>query len=183
MEMIISTARIVIATLAVSGSVALAQQHGHHGDTRLSEAGQGAFAAVAEVVALLESNPNTAWSEVDINALREHLVDMNQLIVSTTANTTPLPDGVEVRITASGRALIAVQRMVPAHAAQLDQREGWTAVADIDDTSATLRVTALVARDVAMIQALGFYGLMALEQHHQAHHWQIASGQNPHRHK
>lgn len=173
---------VLVATISFHSTLAIAQQHSHRGGSPLSEAGQGAFAAIAEVVARLESNPNTEWSQVDISELREHLVDMNQLILFTTADSTPLPNGLEARITASGRALTAAQRMVPAHAAQLDLREGWTAEGSAGVTGATLRVTAESKADVAMIQVLGFYGLMALEQHHQAHHWKIASGQNPHRH-
>ena len=43
------------------------------------EAGQGAFAAVAEIVSILTADPKTDWSKVDISALREHLADMNEL--------------------------------------------------------------------------------------------------------
>ena len=44
---------------------------------RPTEAGQGAFAAIQEIVAILEADPDTDWSKVDIDALRQHLVDMN----------------------------------------------------------------------------------------------------------
>jgi lysine/ornithine N-monooxygenase len=37
------------------------------------ESGQSAFAAIAEIVAKLESNPDTNWNVVDIKGLREHL--------------------------------------------------------------------------------------------------------------
>jgi hypothetical protein len=46
-----------------------------HAAPQPTEPGQGAFAAIAEIIALLEADPNTDWSKVDITALREHLVE------------------------------------------------------------------------------------------------------------
>src|SRR6516165_7172350 len=39
-------------------------------------AGQDAFGAIQEVVQILEADPTTDWSKVNIDALRQHLVDM-----------------------------------------------------------------------------------------------------------
>jgi len=36
-------------------------------------------------------------------------------------------------------------------------------------------------QDKAKIKALGFFGMKASGSHHQAHHWMMASGHNPHR--
>ena len=41
--------------------------------------GQDAFGAIQEIVGILEADPNTDWSKVNISALREHLVDMNEV--------------------------------------------------------------------------------------------------------
>ena len=38
--------------------------------------GQDAFGAIQETVSLLEADPATDWSKVNIAALREHLIDM-----------------------------------------------------------------------------------------------------------
>ncbi len=46
-------------------------------ETTPKEPGQGAFATIAEIVALLTSDPKTDWSKVDIAGLREHLIDMD----------------------------------------------------------------------------------------------------------
>ena len=43
--------------------------------TVLSEAGTDPFAVIHEVIALLEANPDTDWSAVNIEALRLHLYD------------------------------------------------------------------------------------------------------------
>ena len=43
------------------------------------EGGQSAFAAIQEIVGILENDPHTDWSKVDIEALRQHLIDMDNV--------------------------------------------------------------------------------------------------------
>src|SRR6516225_4871594 len=38
--------------------------------------GQDAFGAIQEIVQILQSDPTTDWSKVNISALRQHLIDM-----------------------------------------------------------------------------------------------------------
>ena len=47
-----------------------------------TQAGQGAFAAIQEVVEILAADPKTDWSKVNIDALRQHLVDMDNVTLS-----------------------------------------------------------------------------------------------------
>jgi hypothetical protein len=151
-----------------------------HAAPRPTQAGQGAFAAIAEIVVLLEADPNTDWSKVDIAALREHLVDMNELILNAVAQEEPIPGG--LRITVTGEGLRAIRSMVPAHAAELAKIEGWQVEAAARDEGASLTVTSTDPRQQARIRGLGFFGLMATGAHHQAHHWAIATGQPVHEH-
>ena len=51
----------------------------HHVQTLPTETGQSAFAVIAEIVAILDAEPNIDWSSVYIDALREHLIDMDEL--------------------------------------------------------------------------------------------------------
>ncbi|MFX5914869.1 hypothetical protein ABTE45_18800, partial [Acinetobacter baumannii] len=44
-----------------------------------TQPGQSAFAAILEIVALLEADPATDWSKVNIEALRQHLIDMDNV--------------------------------------------------------------------------------------------------------
>jgi len=44
-----------------------------------SEPGQAAFAAIQEIVGILEADPTTDWSKVNIEALRQHLIDMDNV--------------------------------------------------------------------------------------------------------
>ena len=47
--------------------------------------GQDAFGAIQEIVQILEADPTTDWSKVNIAALREHLVDMNEVTLRAVA--------------------------------------------------------------------------------------------------
>jgi hypothetical protein len=145
-----------------------------------SEAGQGAFAAIAEIVLLLQADPETDWSKVDIGALREHLVDMNELTLNAVAREEPIPGGLQIEITGEGRTLRAIRNMVPAHAAELAKVEGWQVDAAARDGGARLTVTSADPRQEAQIRGLGFFGLMATGGHHQMHHWAMATGRPMH---
>ena len=79
-------------------------------------AGQDAFGAIAEVVQILEADPATDWSKVDIGALREHLIDMNEVTLRAVAIQRALDNGVEITVTGEGRTRAAIKRMLPAHA-------------------------------------------------------------------
>ena len=143
-----------------------------------TEPGQGAFAAIAEIVALLEEDPNT--SKADIGALREHLVDMNELILNAVAREEPIPGGLRITVTGEGRTLRAIRNMVPVHAAELAKIDGWQVEAAGRDSGARLSVTSADPQQEARIRGLGFFGLMTTGAHHQAHHWAIATGQPVH---
>src|SRR5258708_24620860 len=87
--------------------------------------GQDAFGAVQEIVRVLESDPNTDWSKVDLEALRQHLIDMNEVTLQADVSNQPVDRGLEIAVPGSGRALAAIRRMVPAHASEIDGLKGW----------------------------------------------------------
>lgn len=151
--------------------------HANHGGKELpKEGGQSAFAAIAEIVALLEADPDTDWSKVDIAALREHLVDMNSLILEAKATSTVEGDTIRFRIEGEGGVLRAIQAMVPAHAAELNRTGPWTVEAQTTSDGAILSVTSGTDADLERARALGFFGLMAKGSHHQPHHLAMARG-------
>jgi len=88
--------------------------------------GQDAFGAIQEVVQILETNPRTDWSKVNIAALREHLIDMNELTLHAVAVERTLDNGIEIAVTGQGRTLEAIKRMVPAQVGEL-VKPGWNA--------------------------------------------------------
>lgn len=144
--------------------------------------GQDAFGAVQEIVRILEADPKTDWSKVDLEALRQHLVDMNELTLKADAVAKPVDGGVEIAVTGSGRTLAAIQRMLPAWAATMNGYKGWaTKVAALPDGE-LLTVTTADPKDVPHIRSLGFIGLIASGAHHQPHHLAIARGESIHQH-
>ncbi|WP_417524038.1 hypothetical protein [Marinovum sp.] len=183
---------LTLGALAASTTLTLAQS-GHGGmDHRahdaapaaatLSEPGQGAFAALSEVVRLLEADPTTDWSRVDLTGLRAHLLDMDRLITAAQVTETALPDGLSSLATGDAETLATLRRMLPAHAAQLSQETRWTVTTEDTDDGMILRVISADPAVVARIQGLGFFGLMASQDHHRAHHLSIARGETAHGH-
>lgn len=140
--------------------------------------GQDAFGTIQEILALLEADPSTDWSRVDINGLREHLVDMDLLITGTNATEKSVDGGLEISVAATGRALQAVQRMLPAHARTIDGVNGWVVSAQLTASGGKLTIKASDTKEINHIRGLGFYGIMATGNHHQSHHYSIALGQN-----
>jgi len=183
---------MTIASFVAVAATPLAAQHANHanhaghgmsepGASELpSEPGDGSFAAIIEIVAMLSADPDTDWTRVDIDGLREHLVDMNQLVIGASVRSEPLPEGLRMRIGTSGRPGKAASRMVPAHAPFLVAETGWQSEVARDGNEIVWTVTAADAGDVARIQALGFFGLMATGDHHRMHHLSMARGEAAH---
>ncbi|WP_187430453.1 hypothetical protein ROLI_006150 [Roseobacter fucihabitans] len=190
---------IVLIALALVGGAALAvaqTTHTDHGDDMdhaqhgrvdpagavLTEPGQGAFAALSEVVRVLEADPNTDWAMVDLSGLRAHLVDMDRLVKGAIVTETVLPNGISAVAMGNAETIVTLQRMVPAHAAQLANDNRWTVEATQTDTGTELRVTSDDPAVIARIKGLGFFGLMASQDHHREHHLMMARGENAHGH-
>lgn len=192
--------KIVLAVVAVVGgsAVALAQtmrsdhdegvDHATHGQDRpvggigLTEPGQGAFAALSEVVRVLEADPDTDWGRVDLAGLRAHLVDMDRLVSDSVVTETELPNGLAALATGDAETLATLRGMVPAHAAQLAQDGRWTVEASDMENGMALRVTSNDPAVVTRIRGLGFFGLMASQDYHREHHLIMARGEDAHAH-
>ncbi|MGZ8401183.1 MAG: hypothetical protein ACXWVI_07790 [Methyloceanibacter sp.] len=144
--------------------------------------GQDAFGAIQEVVRLLEADPNTDWSKVDLEGLRQHLIDMNEVTLKAEAAAKPIDGGLEIEVTGAGRTLDAIQRMVPAHARELNQMNGWSAKTESLGNGVRLTVTSSDEEQVGRIRGLGFIGLLVSGSHHQPHHLAMAKGEFSHHH-
>ena len=144
------------------------------------EAGQAAFGAISEIVRLLKSDPNTDWSKVNIEALRQHLIDMNDVVMNAVVTQRNVPGGIEMRITGTGRTTEAIQRMMMNHTKMLDQGKEYHASASALPDGALVTVTARKTADsraVAQIRGLGFAGLITEGDHHAGHHLAVARGE------
>ena len=137
--------------------------------------GQDAFGAIQEVVQILEDDPATDWSKVNIGALREHLIDMNEVTLRANASERMLDNGIEIAVTGEGRTLAAIKRMVPAHVREL-AAHGWNAKTEDLPNGVRLTVIASEAQPLAKLKALGFLGVMVQGSHHQPHHLMMARG-------
>ena len=141
--------------------------------------GQGAFAAIQEIVQILEADPTTDWSKVDIEALRQHLIDMDNVTLHAEVKSEPAEGGVAFVVSGTGKVRDSIQRMVTAHAATMNGVDGWQFVAVSTEAGATLTVRT-PASDVVKLKALGFIGVLTRGMHHQMHHLMIARGNDPH---
>jgi hypothetical protein len=144
--------------------------------------GQDAFGAVQEIVRTLEADPKTDWSKIDLEALRQHLIDMNEVTLKADAAAKPVDGGLEIAVTGEGRTLAAIQRMVPAHAQELSQMNGWKAKTEALANGVRLTVTSSDPKEVAHIRGLSFIGLLVSGSHHQLHHLAMAKGEMVHKH-
>ena len=144
-----------------------------------TRAGQEAFATIAEIVRLLEADPKTDWSKVDIEALRSHLRDMDDVTMRAEVRATAVAGGAVFDVQGSGRVREAVRRMALSHGATISTADGFSWAAESTPTGARVTIKALNAGDermIARIRALGFVGMLTLGDHHTAHHLGIASG-------
>lgn len=147
---------------------------------RLSQPGNAAFGAIQEVIAVLEADPATDWSRVNLEALRQHLVDMDNvtLNVEVTAQE-PISKGVRVSVRPTTTAAAqSLTRLLTAHGPQLQQERGWKLSSAKYQDGLRLDITTDDESEVTKVRAFGYIGMLAAGAHHVVHHWAIASGQN-----
>ncbi len=144
-----------------------------------TQAGQSAFATIQEIVGILEADPKTDWSKVNIDALREHLIDMSNVTLAAKVKSEAIEGGRRFILSGKGDVKASIRRMMTAHAMQMNGTAGWFFSAKETDRGAMLTVT-VPAADMNKLKALGFLGLMTRGMHHQQHHLMIARGDNPH---
>jgi len=199
----------MIRTLALiallSPAVALAQEGEHHGGAghhssqmhhqTMNEAahgsrpiaqaptqpGQSAFAAIQEIVAILEADPDTDWSKVDVEGLRQHLIDMDNVTLHARVSSEPVDSGVRFIVTGEGGVADSIRRMILAHSAAMNGVDRWRFEARATPEGAEM-VVRTPASDRDKLRGLGLLGVLTRGMHHQQHHLMIARGGHPHAH-
>jgi hypothetical protein len=144
-----------------------------------TQGGQAAFAALAEIVAMLQADPGTDWSKVNLERLRQHLVDMDLVTLRSRVVATPVTGGAQFLVRGTGETIAAIKRMTGAHVTMVMTSGGPRVVRTVLPDGIRLVVTAADPADtaaVAKIRGLGFIGLMATGDHHAAHHMAVARG-------
>jgi hypothetical protein len=165
----------VIGLAALLAFPAAAQEGDHHSRMMHGqmqgmprETGQSAFAAIAEIVTLLRNDPATDWSKVDVQALRDHLADMERVTLETSVGVQEISGGAIFTVTGIADAASSAQRMMLAHAPFLAEATGFKVEAKSLSDGTQWRVTSDKAPEVLEIRGLGFYGLLAIGSHHLA---------------
>ena len=113
---------LMIATGAVlaASAILFAQERSHmehaqhmHGADAVTPThpGQEAFGTIQEIVRILEADPITDWSKVNIGALREHLIDMDEVTLRARASERP--------------STTALKSLLRARAARSVQSSAW----------------------------------------------------------
>lgn len=180
------------AALALTGSLTAAglraqsggMDHSAHTGASASQAampsGQDAYAAIAAVIALLEADSTTDWSKVNIEALRQHLITMNEVTLRARSRQTVIPAGARMDVTGEGHVVESIRTMLRNHSPMLSDLGPYRVSVDDIPGGARWSVTAVDAADartVAKIRSLGFSGLLTLGAHHAQHHVALARGQ------
>lgn len=144
------------------------------------EPGQDAFAAIQEIVALLEADASTDWSKVNITVLQRHLIDMNNVTLFANVTSEPVAGGARYTVTGTTGVRDSIRRMVGGHAGTMSGVGGWQFAVKEHPDGVTLTVTTSAVGELAKLRAHGFIGAMTRGVHHQTHHLAIASGRGPH---
>ena len=142
--------------------------------------GQDAFGAISEVVQMLDADPSTDWSKVDLERLRQHLIDMNEVVLRSQVKQSEVPGGLVMDVTGTGRTEQAIRAMLVPHAAELDRMPAFAAKTEPIPGGVRLTVTAKApddAKAVAWLRGLGFIGLLTVGAHHGPHHLAMAKGE------
>lgn len=179
--------RLILAVaLGCSVSSAAFAQHDHHASMTetpppaLKEGGQSAFAAITEIVAKLLADPGTDWSRVHVDALRDHLVDMDNVTLHATVTRAPVANGMRFEVSGAGPVRDSIRRMAAAHTKMADSLPGMRTVLAETPEGVAVTATGRNAADAEKIRALGFFGLMTTGVHHQDHHLRMARGEMHH---
>ncbi|MBJ7539908.1 hypothetical protein [Marinomonas transparens] len=139
-----------------------------------TEPGQSIFGAIAEVNKLLEEG-NVDWNSVDLDALMEHLKDMDNLMTNTMVRKNELPNGLTINVSNSGNGQRAMDNMIPAHASFLQNvRPNWTIKYEKEKSNYIITVTSEIQKEAIKIKGLGFAGFMVQDDHHASHHMSLA---------
>lgn len=148
----------------------------------LVQPGNDVFGTIQETLRKLEADPATDWKKVNLEALRQHLLDMRHFTEDVEViGQKPIEKGLEltVRATTPG-AIPALDRAFNAHPKVLKSETGWDMTATKDKDKYKMQVTTSDATQVDKLRGLGYIGIMAMGNHHPLHHWALAKGQTPH---
>ena len=121
---------------------------------------------------------DTDWSQVNLEALRQHLLDMKAFTEEVEVlSQNPIESGIEIQVKPQTEiAGIALSNVFKMHPSMIKSEQGWEMKASQSDNSIwTITCTTDKTSEVDKIRGLGYIGLLATGAHHQLHHWMIAT--------
>ena len=132
--------------------------------TPLKEAGNAIFGTIQETIKMLDADPNTNWEKIDIEGLRQHLIDMENFTSGVDVlSEKKIEKGAEMVIRAkSEMAHHSLSRALKAHPSMLTSETGWTMGVKQSKERFTLTIETQKPEEVARLRALGYIGVMAL---------------------
>ena len=148
--------------------------------------GQYAFATIAEIVQLLERDASSDWSRVDLEGLRQHLIDMDRVTLGAQVLSESVPGGARFAVSGDRPELLgSIRRMSAAHVATAEHEpEGlpWRYTLEERPDGVVLTVIGDSPEAIERVRGLGFIGTLVAGSHHERHHLAIARGHSPHAH-
>ena len=171
----------LLTVVVIMGITVTAQGQHNHGNKRstpLTMPGNDVFGTIQEVVKELEANSDTDWSKVNLEALRQHLLDMKAFTEEVKVlSQEPVKNGMKIHVKPkTERAAKALERLFSMHPAMLKKEKGWDMQITKQGEGWTITCTTNNKSEVEKIRGLGYIGLLAEGAHHQRHHWMIATG-------
>lgn len=98
-----------------------------------------------------------------LERLRQHLIDMNEVVLRSQVKQTPVPGELVMDVTGTGRTEQAIRTMLVPHAAELDRMLLFAAKTELIAGGVRLTVTAKAPDDAKV--------------HHGPHHLAMARGE------
>lgn len=159
--------------------------HQHHSElpyTPLKQTGSDVFDAMQEVIEHLKSDPDTDWSKVDLEGLRQHLIDMKAFTEEVEVlEQNPIDSGVKILVKPeTDRAAKALQHMLSMHPKMMKVERNWDMKAQQKKDVWEITCTTSNPDEVDLLRGLGYIGIVVEGAHHQVHHWMMANGMGHH---
>lgn len=140
--------------------------------------GQAAFAEIERIVMMLDRDPATDWSSVDIEGLRLHLIDMDNVVMRARVQAEPIEGGAVFTVTSDLKTVQqSIQTMARAHGMVVAMGGEMSWETKMLAQGAEVTVT---GPNPAKIRGLGYVGLLTYGGHHNVHHEMMAKGADPH---
>jgi len=135
----------------------------------LTESGTDIFATIQEVIHKLSTDPDTDWSKVNLEALRQHLRDMFEFSYNVDVlSQQAIEHGVKIKVKpVTVRAEKALDKVLNAHPMMLKMETGWDMQSTKTDREYQIIVTTTNPSEIDKIRGLGYIGLLAIGNHHQ----------------